>query len=387
MTGQIGRPGTGLHPLRGQNNVQGASDAGLIPMMYPDYQHVDEPAVRDRMAAAWGVPPEALPLQKGLTVVEVMRSILSGRDDRVRGMYVLGENPAMSDPDANHARDSLAQLQLLVVQDIFLTETAALADVVLPASAFAEKTGSFTNTDRLVQLGRRALNLPGQARQDLWIITALAQQLGLDWSHYGATPTDCDVAAGLVFEEMRHVMHSIAGISWARLQRQGAVTYPCTHEDDPGERVVFTDHFPTASGKARFVPADIVPADERPDTDYPLVLITGRQLEHWHTGSMTRRSAVLDALEPDPVALLHPLELARLGLQPGELITIASRRGRVSLYARADEGTPLGVVFVAFCWFEAAVNRLTNPALDPVAKIPEFKVCAVRVSPARPGPS
>jgi formate dehydrogenase major subunit len=381
MTGQIGRPGTGLHPLRGQNNVQGASDAGLIPMMYPDYQHVDEPAVRDRMAAAWGVPPETLSLQKGLTVVEVMRSILSGRDDRVRGMYILGENPAMSDPDANHARDSLAQLQLLVVQDIFLTETAALADVVLPASAFAEKTGSFTNTDRLVQLGRRALNLPGQARQDLWIITALAQQLGLDWAHYGATPTDCDAAAGVVFEEMRHVMHSIAGISWARLQRQGAVTYPCTHEDDPGERVVFTDHFPTASGKARFVPADIVPADERPDADYPLVLITGRQLEHWHTGSMTRRSAVLDALEPDPVALLHPLELVRLGVQPGELLTIASRRGRVSLYARADEGTPAGVVFVAFCWFEAAVNRLTNPALDPVAKIPEFKYCAVQVTP------
>jgi formate dehydrogenase major subunit len=387
MTGQIGRPGTGLHPLRGQNNVQGASDAGLIPMMYPDYQHVDEPAARERMAAAWGVPPETLSLQKGLTVVEVMRSILSGRDDRVRGMYVLGENPAMSDPDANHARDSLAQLDLLVVQDIFLTETAALADVVLPASAFAEKTGSFTNTDRLVQLGRRALTLPGQARQDLWIITALAQQLGLDWSHYGATPTDCDAAAGVVFEEMRHVMHSIAGISWQRLQRQGAVTYPCEHEGDPGERVVFTDHFPTASGKARFVPADIVPADERPDADYPLVLITGRQLEHWHTGSMTRRSAVLDALEPDPVALVHPLELARLGLQPGELITVASRRGRVSLYARADEGTPAGVVFVAFCWFEAAVNRLTNPALDPVAKIPEFKYCAVQLTPGGEAPA
>ena len=379
MTGQIGRPGTGLHPLRGQNNVQGASDAGLIPMMYPDYQHVDEPAVRERMAAAWGVAPHTLSAEKGLTVVEVMRSILSDDPGRVRGMFILGENPAMSDPDANHARESLARLQMLVVQDIFLTETACLADVVLPASAFAEKTGSFTNTDRVVQLGRRALSLPGQARQDLWIVIALAQALGLDWTPYGATPTDCDAAAGRVFDEMRHVMPSIAGLSWARLQREGAVTYPCTHEGDPGEAVVFTDHFPTASGKARFVPADIVPADERPDAAYPLVLITGRQLEHWHTGSMTRRSAVLDALEPDPVVLLHPLELARVGVQPGELVTLESRRGRVSLYARADEGTPPGAVFVAFCWFEAAVNKLTNPALDPVAKIPEFKYCAVRL--------
>ena len=381
MTGQIGRPGTGLHPLRGQNNVQGASDAGLIPMMYPDYQHVDEPAVRQRVAAVWGVAPQTLSLDKGLTVVEVMRSILGGGAERVRGMYIVGENPAMSDPDANHARESLAHLDMLVVQDIFLTETACLADVVLPASAFPEKTGSFTNTDRTVQLGRRALGLPGQARQDLWIITAMARQLGLDWQHYGASPTDCDAAAGVVFEEMRQVMHSIAGISWARLQREGSVTYPCEHEEDPGEHVVFTDHFPTASGRARFVPADIVPADERPDADYPLVLITGRQLEHWHTGSMTRRSAVLDALEPDPVALLHPLELARLGVQPGERITVASRRGSVSLYARADEGMPPGVVFAAFCWFEAAVNKLTNPALDPVAKIPEFKYCAVRVQP------
>ena len=373
MTGQIGRPGTGLHPLRGQNNVQGASDAGLIPMMYPDYQRVDDAAVRARFEALWGQPLDAQP---GLTVVEVMHAARRGE---VRGMYIMGENPAMSDPDLNHARQALAALEHLVVQDIFLTETAALADVVLPASAFVEKTGSFTNTDRLVQIGRRALNLPGQARQDLWIITALAQQLGLDWSHYGAKPADCDDAAGRVFEEMRRLMPSIAGISWQRLQQIGAVTYPCTHEGDAGERVVFTDHFHTASGRARFVPADIIPADEQPDTDYPLVLITGRQLEHWHTGSMTRRSAVLDAIEPDPVAWMHPLDLAARGVHPGELMTIASRRGQVSLYARADDGTPRGTVFVAFCWYEAAINKLTNPALDPVAKIPEFKYCAVRV--------
>ncbi len=376
MTGQIGRPGTGLHPLRGQNNVQGASDAGLIPMMFPDYQHVDDEAARTRLAAVWGVAPERLSATPGLTVVEVMRAIKSGE---VRGMLVLGENPAMSDPDATHARESLAALEMLVVQDIFLTETAALADVVLPASAFAEKCGSYTNTDRTVQPGRRVLPLPGQARQDLWVLTALAAELGLDWSAYGATPTDCDAAAARVFGEMRQVMPSHAGITWARLLRDGAVTYPCLHEGDAGEVVVFTDHFPTADGRALFVPADVLPPDEQPDADYPLVLITGRQLEHWHTGSMTRRSAVLDALEPDPVALLHPQDMAAAGVAPGALVTLQSRRGEVTLYARADEGAPAGSVFVAFCWFEAAINRLTNPALDPVAKIPEFKYCAVRL--------
>ena len=384
MTGQIGRPGTGLHPLRGQNNVQGASDAGLIPMMYPDYHRVDQAPARALAAEVWGVPEQRLDPAPGLTVVEVMNAILGGR---LHGMLIMGENPAMSDPDANHAREALSKLDMLVVQDIFLTETACLADVVLPASAFPEKTGTFTNTDRIVQLARQALSLPGQARQDLWVLTALAAELGLDWSGYGATPADCTAAVEHVFDEMRRLMPSIAGITWARLQRDGAVTYPCAHEGDPGEAVVFTDHFPTASGRARFVPADIVPADERPDGEYPLVLITGRQLEHWHTGSMTRRSAVLDAIEPDPVALLHPLQLERLGIRPGELLTVASRRGEVSLYARADEGTPEGVVFVAFCWAEAAINRLTNPALDPVAKIPEFKYCAVRVSPGGPVPA
>jgi formate dehydrogenase major subunit len=376
LTGQIGRPGTGLHPLRGQNNVQGASDAGLIPMMYPDYHRVSEPAARARVAAAWGVDEARLDPVPGLTVVEILDAI----DRReVRGMYILGENPAMSDPDTNHARSALAKLDLLVVQDLFLTETACLADVVLPASAFAEKTGSFTNTDRLVQPGRRAVPLPGQARQDLWCITELARAFDLDWSHYGTTPDDCDAAAGRVFEEMRSVMPSLAGISWARLLREGHVVHPCAAEDQPGEDIVFIDHFPTADGRGRFVPADVLPADEQPDADYPLVLITGRQLEHWHTGSMTRRATALAALEPDPVALVHPLELARHGVVPGSVLTLQSRRGAVSLYARADEGTPEGTVFVAFCWYEAAVNRLTNPALDPVAKIPELKYCAVRL--------
>jgi formate dehydrogenase major subunit len=372
MTGQIGKPGSGLHPLRGQNNVQGASDAGLIPMMYPDYQRVDNPEAQARFAKAWGVPAAQLDDKPGLTVVEVIKGILAGH---VKGMYVMGENPAMSDPDADHAREALAKLDMLVVQDIFLTETAYLADVILPASSFAEKTGSFTNTDRFVQLGRKALNPPGQARQDLEIIIDLARQLGLSWKYGTGEP-----AVAAVFDEMRRTMPSIGGITWDRLQAEDSVTYPCVKEGDPGDSVVFIDSFPTPTGRARFVPADIIPADERPDTDYPLVLITGRQLEHWHTGSMTRRSGVLDAIEPDPVASLHPLDLAALGAKPGDLITIASRRGKVSLYAREDDSSPHGAVFVAFCYYEAAINKLTNSALDPFGKIPEFKYCAVRVT-------
>ena len=368
MTGQIGRPGTGLHPLRGQNNVQGASDAGLIPMMLPDYQHVSQPAVRESFEKAWKLPAGTLDAQPGLTVVEVMHAIKAGG---IRGMYVMGENPAMSDPDANHARAALAALEHLVVQDIFLTETAYLADVVLPASAFPEKNGSFTNTDRLVQMGRQAVNPPGDARQDLWIIQQLAQRLGLDWQ-YGHVSE--------VFDEMRHTMPSIAGITWERLDREHAVTYPCRVEGDPGESVVFTEDFPREGGRARFVPADIIPANERPDAEYPMVLITGRQLEHWHTGSMTRRATTLDALEPDPVALVHPLDLVAMGAQPGDVITLNSRRGEVVLYARADDSSPRGAVFVPFCYYEAAINRLTNAALDPFAKIPEFKYCAVRIT-------
>jgi formate dehydrogenase major subunit len=368
MTGQIGRPGTGLHPLRGQNNVQGASDAGLIPMMFPDYQHVSSPVVRARFENAWGLAEGSLDERPGLTVVEVMNAIKAGT---VRGMYIMGENPAMSDPDANHARESLAALEHLVVQDIFFTETAYLADVILPASAFPEKTGTFTNTDRLVQMGRQAIEPPGDARQDLWIIQQIARRMGLPWR---------DDPVSVVFDEMRRTMPNIAGITWDRLEREHAVTYPCKKEGDPGDPVVFTDTFPREGGKAQFVPADIIPADERPDAEYPMVLITGRQLEHWHTGSMTRRAAALDALEPDPVALVHPLDLAALGGRPGDVVTIESRRGKVVLFARADESSPRGAVFVPFCYYEAAINRLTNAALDPFAKIPEFKYCAVRLT-------
>ena len=368
MTGQIGRPGTGLHPLRGQNNVQGASDAGLIPMVYPDYQRVDDPVIRSKFAKAWNVPEESLDATPGLTVVEIMHAIKEGK---IRGMYVQGENPAMSDPDAGHAREALAALDHLVVQDIFLTETAYLADVILPASAFPEKTGTFTNTDRLVQMGRQAVNPPGDAKQDLWIIQEIGKKLGVGWNYQHVSE---------VFDEMRKTMPSIAGITWDRLERDHAVTYPCEKEGDPGQSVVFIDSFPRESGRAKFVPADVIPAAERPDAEYPHVLITGRQLEHWHTGSMTRRAMVLDALEPDPTALVHPLDLAEMGGKPGDVLTLESRRGKVTLYARADEGTPRGAVFVPFAYYEAAINKLTNAALDPFAKIPEFKYCAIRIS-------
>jgi len=371
LTGQVGRPGTGLHPLRGQNNVQGASDAGLIPMMFPDYRRVDNGAAHDRFAELWGTQLDEKP---GLTVVEIMHAIHAGE---IRGMYVMGENPAMSDPDVRHARQSLSELEMLVVQDIFLTETCYLADVILPASAFPEKTGTFTNTDRTVQLGRQALAPPGDARPDLDIVIEMGRRMGLAWTY--AHPRD-------VFAEMRLAMPSIAGITWERLERESAVTYPCEREGDPGEPVVFTRSFPTPSGRAKLVPAALIPANEQPDAEYPFVLITGRQLEHWHTGSMTRRTEVLDALEPGPVGSFNAADLAALGVAAGGIVSVESRRGRVSLFARADNGTPRGAVFIPFCYYEAAANTLTNPALDPFGKIPEFKFCAVRVTAGGPSP-
>jgi formate dehydrogenase major subunit len=371
-TGQIGKPGSGLHPLRGQNNVQGASDSGLIPMFYPDYQRVGTPEARQRFEALWHTTLDPDP---GLTVVEIMNA---AKKREIRGMYIMGENPAMSDPDVDHAREALAALDHLVVQDIFLTETAYLADVVLAATAWPEKVGTVTNTDRMVQLGRKAIDPPGDAKADFWLLNELARRIGVDW--YYEHPRE-------VFNEMRTCMDSIAGITWDRLERDSSVTYPCIQEGDPGQPVVFCDDFPTKSGRARFVPADLISAAERPDAAYPMVLITGRQLEHWHTGSMTRRAANLDFIEPEPVASLHPLDLEELAIAPGGIVTIESRRGRISLYARADEGTPRGTVFVPFCFYEAAANMLTNPVLDPVGKIPEFKYCAVKVTTGGPVPT
>ncbi|HZQ72342.1 MAG TPA: formate dehydrogenase subunit alpha [Burkholderiales bacterium] len=365
MTGQVGKPGSGLHPLRGQNNVQGASDSGLIPMMYPDYQRVAEPEAKARFEKFWGT---ALDPKPGLTVVEIMNAAYDGK---IRGMYIMGENPAMSDPDLEHARGAMAKLEHLVVQDIFLTETAYLADVVLPATAWPEKVGTVTNTDRMVQLGRKALNPPGEAREDLWTIVQIARRLGLDWNY--EHPKD-------VFNEMRGCMDSIRGITWERLERDSSVTYPCEHEGDPGQPVVFVTHFPTPTGRAKFVPADLISAAERPDAEYPMVLITGRQLEHWHTGAMTRRAAVLDAIEPVPTVSMNPADMAELKVERGQVVTVESRRGAIALEVREDAGTPRGAVFIPFAFYEAAANLLTNPVLDPFGKIPEFKYCAVRVT-------
>jgi formate dehydrogenase major subunit len=367
LCGQVGRPGTGLHPLRGQNNVQGASDVGLIPMVYPDYRPVADPAERARFERLWGA---ALDPEPGLTVVEIMTAVHAGS---IRGMYIMGENPAMSDPDVRHARAALASLEHLVVQEIFLTETAFHADVILPATAFPEKTGTFINTDRRVQLGRRALDPPGDARQDWWILQELARRLGLDWD-YGH-PRD-------VYDELRACMPPLRGITWERLEREGAVTYPCDVEDEPGREVLFAGGFPTASGRGKLVPASLLPPDEVPDEAYPMVLTTGRLLEHWHTGAMTRRASVLDRLEPEAVAHVAPSLLEKLGVLPGGRIRVTTRRNVIELTARADRDVSPGMVFIPFCYAEAAANLLTNPALDPFGKIPEFKYCAARVEKA-----
>lgn len=367
MCGHVGRPGTGLHPLRGQNNVQGASDVGLIPMVFPDYQPVNDPDVQRKFEDYWDAKLDPEP---GLTVVEVTDAIHRGT---IRGMYIMGENPAMSDPNVSHARAGLVKLEHLVVQDIFLTETAAYADVVLPASAFPEKTGTFINTDRRVQMGRRALDPPGNARQDLEIIQEIARRIGLDW-HYTAPEA--------VFNEMRGCMKSIKGITWDRLEREGAVTYPCDDEHKPGHEVIFGDQFPTPSGRGKFVPCDIVPPDDAPDDEYPMVLTTGRVLEHWHTGSITRRASVLDTIEPEAIASVSPGDLDALGIQEGAFIQVETRRGAITIKARLDSAVPDGVVFIPFCYAEAAANLLTNDALDPFGKIAEVKFCAARIAKA-----
>jgi formate dehydrogenase major subunit len=366
-TGQIGRPGTGLHPLRGQNNVQGASDAGLIPMFFPDYKSVEDPQTRGFYEEFWGA---RLDPKRGLTVVEIMDAVHA---DKIRGMYIMGENPAMSDPDVQHAREALAKLEHLVVQDIFLTETAKYADVVLPASAWPEKDGTVTNTNRQVQIGRKALPLPGEARPDLDIIIDLGKRLGMPWTYAHVSE---------VFAEMAQAMPSLANITWERLEHEDSVTYPVDSPTKPGHDIVFGNGFPTPSGRGRFVPARIVPPAEEPDAEYPFVLSTGRQLEHWHTGSMTRRASILDDLEPEAVGYVSPRDLRELGLSAGEPMRVTTRRGSIELKARVDNAIPQGMVFIPFAFAEAAANVLTNPQLDPFGKIPEFKFCAARIEPA-----
>jgi formate dehydrogenase major subunit len=364
ITGQVGRPGSGLHPLRGQNNVQGASDAGLIPMVYPDYKSVAAEDINAMYEKEWG---RSLNTQPGLTVVEIMDAVHA---DEIKGIYIMGENPAMSDPDVQHARDGLAKLEHLVVQDIFMTETAFHADVILPASAFPEKWGTFTNTNRQVQLGRPAINPPGDARQDWWIIQEIANRIGLDWSYDHAKD---------IFNEMKRTMHSFDNITWERLENENVVTYPCPAEDHPGNAIIFGDGYPTASGRAKLVPTDLLPPDELPDDDYPLVLTTGRMLEHWHTGAMTRRASTLSQLEPEAIVSMHPRQMAAFDLIAGDGVQVSTRRGTIETRVRADKDVPEGMIFIPFCFNEAAANILTNPQLDPIGKIPEFKFCAVKV--------
>ncbi|RLJ51831.1 formate dehydrogenase major subunit [Litoreibacter meonggei] len=368
MTGQVGRPGSGLHPLRGQNNVQGASDAGLVPMFLPDYQSVMDDGVRSAFTEVWG--SEDFSNEKGLTVTEILDAVHAGD---IKSMYILGENPAMSDPDVEHARDALAKLDHLVVQDIFLTETANFADVILPASAFAEKSGTVTNTNRQVQMGRPALSPPGDAKEDWWIEVELAKRLGLGWDYGG--PED-------VFAEMKKNMGSLDNITWDRLATESVVTYPSLSPTDPGQPIVFGDGFPRADGRAKFTPANVIAPDEVPDAEYPMILTTGRQLEHWHTGSMTRRASVLDALQPEANCSLHPSTLRKLGVEPGGMLRLTTRRGTINVMARSDRAVAPDMVFLPFAYVEAAANILTNPAVDPYGKIPEFKFSAVRAEKA-----
>jgi formate dehydrogenase major subunit len=367
ITGNVGRPGTGLHPLRGQNNVQGASDAGLIPMMYPDYQRVDNPAHQATFETAWGVPLSPTP---GLTVTEIIGAALT-KD--VRGMYMLGENPFLSDPNVNKVRKALSALDFLVVQDIFLTETAEFADVVLPASSYLEKTGTFTNTDRRVQIGRPALEMPGQARLDWQIILEIARRVGLDM-HYDS-PAD-------VFDEMVAVAPSYANLRYDNLGASGKLWPNPDPEHSDGTVVLFGDGFPTADGRAKLVPAEWLPADELPDQEYPFVLNTGRLLEHWHTGSMTRRSFALDAIAPRAQVYLHPQDAAELGLGDGDFAVVASRRGQIEIEVRHSHRETRGSCFIPFHFREAAANLLTNDKIDPFGKIPEFKFCAVKIAAA-----
>ena len=366
MTGNIGREGTGLHPLRGQNNVQGASDAGVIPMVYPDYQSVADPAVREKFEQAWGVELDAKP---GLTVVEIMGGALDGV---IRGMYMMGENPFLSDPNVNKVRKALTNLEFLVVQDIFLTETAEFADVILPATTFFEKSGTYTNTDRRVQVGRKALQPPGGARQDWEITCEIGARMGYPME-YGS-PED-------VFSEFTALAPSYAGLTYDNLGLTGKL-WPCPDPSEDGIQVLFGDRFPTASGRGKFVPAEFAPAKELPDEEYPFVLNTGRRLEHWHTGTMTRRSRALHAIRPGPVVDMHPADLEALGAEDGELVEVASRRGSIVLPAASSDRMLRGAVFIPFHFREAAANLLTIDELDPAGKIPEYKFCAVRVSPA-----
>lgn len=364
ICGHVGKPGSGLHPLRGQNNVQGSCDAGLIPSSFPGYAPVSDPQARARFTALWGTE---LPAKAGLTQVEILNAAHEGR---IRGLYVAGGNPAMANPDLARTREALARLDHLVVQDIFPTETAAFADVILPAAALAERSGSVTNTDRVVQLLTPAVPAPGAARPDWWITAELARRLDAPWRH--------DALAGL-FDEMAAAVPMLAGTSWSMLEGRGALALPLASANGSA-RSLFAERFPTPAGRARIAALDGRGPAEEPDADYPLILVTGRLLEHWHTGSMTRRAPVLHALAPEPMVRIAADVFDALGLECAARVRVATRRGGVTVAPCRDVGLQAGVIWMPFAYFEAAANDLTNSALDPTTRVPEYKYCAARIT-------
>lgn len=364
LTGHIGRPGTGLNPLRGQNNVQGACDMGGLPNVFPGYQPVTDEAKRQKFAAAWHIPLAQLNPTAGLTVTEMVTGILHGR---IKALFIMGENPMLSDPNLNHVRHALEQIELLVVQDIFQNETAEMADVVLPAASFAEKSGTFTSTERRVQRIRPALAPPGEARPDWQIITDLAQRLGAHWSYQ--EPAD-------IFTELASVTPQYGGMSYKRLEA-GGLQWPCPTPEHPGTPVLHVGQF--ARGKGLFMPVDYRPPVEATDAEYPLILSTGRMLFHWHGGTLSRRSVGLDTIAPEAEVEINPADAAHYRIQNGELVQVSSRRGSVIATAKLTKRSPSGTLFMTFHFAEAAANLLTIDAVDPTAKIPAYKVCAVKI--------
>jgi formate dehydrogenase alpha subunit len=375
LTGHIGREGTGLNPLRGQNNVQGASDSGAMPWHYPGYMRVDDPANAEKWEKAWQIEPGGLNQQPGLTTTEIMSAVGPGG---VRALYIMGENPMMSEPNLNHTRRKMEQLEFLVAQDLFINESGAFADVFLPATSWAEKEGTFTNTDRRVQRVRQALPPRGESRPDWQILCDLALRIearlgrpasaGWDYSH-----------PAQVLEEMGGVVPDYAGVKYYRIEHEG-LQVPVWDDQHPGTPYLFTESFPRGRGK--FHPLEYRPAVEMPDDEFPFILTTGRVLEHWHGGSMTRNSK-LDDLYPEALVEVNPADAARIHVTDGQTVRVSSRRGSVVLRAKVTHKTTLGVVFIPFHFSEAAANLLTIDALDPQAKIPEYKACAVRIIPAK----
>jgi len=366
LTGNLGKPGAGVNPLRGQNNVQGSCDMGGLPNVFPGYQRVDNEESRKKFEAAWGV---SLPSKPGLTLTEIFEGAIKGT---VKALYLVGENPVISDPDAHHVEKAIGALDFLVVQDLFLTETAMLADVVLPATSFAEKDGTFTNTERRVQRVRRAIEPLG--RPDWLIACQLAKAMGAKGFDFPDPSAIMAEAASLV--------GSYGGISYDRLEGPAGLQWPCPSKDHPGTPILHTVKFNTPNGKGKFVPLKYIPSKELPDDEYPLLLTTGRGIFHFHTGTMTRKVAGLNALHGKELLEINPEDAGKLGIADGEAVQVSSRRGKVTATASVTERSPPGVVFMTFHFAETRTNLITSPFVDPVAKIPEAKVCAVKVEKA-----